>query len=107
MISDAYRTNISVGSVAFISILRSLVGEFNWKMAEEIHLNYMLRKMTNVEFDQRMKSAMQNVQAKKFKNGTTGEKTAAHTAEKGSSRGGSSTINDGLILLCKVGYHLG
>jgi len=99
MISDAYRTNISVGSVAFISILRSLVGEFNWKMAEEIHLNYMLRKMTNVEFDQRMKSAM--------KNDTTGEKTAAHTADKGSSRGGSSTINDGLILLCKVGYHLG
>lgn len=98
MISDAYRTNISVGSVAFISILRSLVGEFNWKMAEEIHLNYMLRKMTNVEFDQRMKSAMKN---------GTGEKTAAHTAEKGSSRGGSSTINDGLILLCKVGYHLG
>lgn len=39
--------------------------------------------------------------------GTTGEKTAAHTAEKGSSRGGSSTINDGLILLSKVGYHLG
>ena len=70
-------------------------------MAEEIHLNYMLRKMTNVEFDQRMKSAMKNVQAKREK------KTAAHTAEKGSSRGGSSTINDGLILLCKVGYHLG
>ena len=101
MISDAYRTNISVGSVAFISILRSLVGEFNWKMAEEIHLNYMLRKMTNVEFDQRMKSAM-----KKLENGT-GKKTAAHTEEKGSSHGGSSTINDGLILLCKVGYHLG
>ena len=100
MISDAYRTNISVGSVAFISILRSLVGEFNWKMAEEIHLNYMLRKMTNVEFDQRMRSSLA------MKNGT-GEKTAAHTEEKGSSRGGSSTINDGLILLCKVGYHLG
>ena len=66
-------------------------------MAEDIHLNYMLLKMTNVEFDQRIKSKKKG----------TGEKTAAHTAEKGSSRGDSSTINDGLILLCKVGYHLG